>query len=360
MEGKKEKVKSATLCLDTVLPEIQFDPAPYRNKYTNKTTETLTFKRSLHELITWGDNEIFGMADGIKINGKMLASPEIVDWTNKKQKAEVQKTFIQEIELAEDENQIILTAFDQFGQTKDLKLKITRDTVVPEIEFKNFKSGDIIDIDTFNFEIESEPDVQIFLDDNPKVPINSKPVGEKMLYTIEPPLKDGFNRFKVKVADKAGNFAEKEITCHAAKSHSIYVKLNDKQITKDGKNAGSFTIAPTNTSPPLPKNFAGTTYVEGETTAKLLGFAVVFDIRQNMLQITKFLPNREKVEAKFWAGKKSVLVNGKETPMDAGKPLTPILIGGKFMIPVKFLASLVKGKTIFRTEDKRITVTWLE
>lgn len=360
LEGKKEKTKSATLCLDTVLPEIQFDPAPYRNKYINKTTEILTFKRSWHELLTWGDNEKFGMADGIKINVKILANPEIVDWTNKKQKAEVQKTFIQEIGLSEGENQIILTAFDQFGQTKDFKLKITRDTVVPEIEFKDFKNGDIVDIDTFNFEIESEPDVQIFLDDTLVVPVYSKPAGEKTLYTIEPPLKDGFNRFRIKVADKAGNFAEKEITCHAAKSHSIHIKLNEKQTTKDGKNGGSFTVAPTNTSPPLPKNFAGTAYVEGETTAKLLGFAVVFDIRQNMLQITKFLPNRERVEAKMWVGKQKALVNGKEIPMDGNKPLTPLIIGGKFMIPVKFLASLVKGKTIFRTEDKRITIAWLE
>jgi hypothetical protein len=357
---KKEKTKSQVLCLDTVPPNLQFDSTPYKNKFTNKTSETLTFKRSWHELMIWGDNEKYGMADGIKLNGKTLAHPEIIDWTNKKQKQEIWKTLSQDIQLVEGNNCIVLTAFDQFGQTKEFELMITRDTIVPEIKFNNFKDGDIVDIDKFNFEIESEPDAQIFFDDIAMVPIYTKSIGKKTLYALEPTLRYGFNRFNTKVADKAGNFTEKVITCYSAKSHFINIRLNEKQIIKDGKDAGIFTVIPTNASPPLPKNFAGTTYVQAETIAKLLGFSTQYDIRQNMLKIWKFLPNRERIEAMMWSGKKTVKINGKDMPLDGNKPLTPLIIGGKLMIPVKFLASLVKGQTSYRSEDKRISVAWLE
>lgn len=360
MGENKEETKSETLYLDTIPPDMQFDPSPYKNKYTNKIVETLAFRRTWHELLTWGDNEKYSMADGIRVNGKSLCEPEIIFWGDKKQADEVRRLISHNILLAEGENQVTVSAFDQFGQTRDFFLNIIRDTIVPRFTIKNLRNGDFVDVDMFNLEIESEPGIDFYLDNTFISPLSESPSGDKIVYTFEPTIWSGYNSFKVKAVDKAGNFSEQEITFYGGKFHTTELWLGNKKATKDTNEPISFTVAPSSSSPPLPKDFAGTTFVEAVTLARAMGFSTKYDIRQKMLELDKRLPNNEKVNAKLWVGKQRMVINGKEAPIDGNKPLTPVIIGGKFMIPARILATLSKGNIEFRTEDSRIKISWFE
>jgi hypothetical protein len=136
----------------------------------------------------------------------------------------------------------------------------------------------------------------------------------------------------------------------------INLWLNQAKYTIDGKEFKLGT-APTSSAPPLPKEFIGSTFMPIREVAEALGATLAWDAQAKKVTITQVYENKTKV-IELWIGKKTALINGTQMRIDEKNKLYPVIIGGKTLLPLRFVATSLGAKVEYAQAEKKIVLTY--
>jgi len=104
----------------------------------------------------------------------------------------------------------------------------------------------------------------------------------------------------------------------------------------------------------LPIIIEGRTLIPIRWVAEPLGAEVAWDGVERKVTVT--LKNA-KIE--LWIGKNIARVNGVDTPIDPDNPkVVPIIINGRTMLPVRFVAENLGCKVDWDPDTKTVTITY--
>lgn len=180
--------------------------------------------------------------------------------------------------------------------------------------------------------------------------------------TIE--LKTGLNPIKIVARDMAGNETklDKFVKFEAkveVKPIVIELWLGKTTWTINGAEQAPLKAAPVSTSPPLPKDLAGNTYMPITEVAKALNATVEWDGKEKKVTLTQTLPSGVKKVIQVWIGKKTATIDGVETPIDSKGKLYPAIVSGKTMLPLRFAATALGCNVDYHIQEKKITLTFI-
>ncbi|HPV87115.1 MAG TPA: stalk domain-containing protein, partial [Caldisericia bacterium] len=350
----KEEPKPMKLCLDTILPSFSVIQPDMEKTITNKKTYTIKGERQPTEMLTDGDNEKYQVVDGVYINGKQLLSPEIFETANRDS---IKMTFEATVDLKEGENVVEIKGIDQAGNERTIKKIIILDTKAPEIvvvkpDPKELqKPGENIAI-----QVKSETDASVFINGQIAQKIEELPDGKTAIFEAGWDVVKGENKVEITSTDVAGNTATTYLTFKGATVIELWLEKTDFVV--NGENMPSLATAPTIKSPPLPKVFAGTTFMPIADVAKALGVEVKWDQKTKMVTLTQTLENGTKKVIQLWINKKQAKIDGKDVWIDAKKVLYPTILSGKTLLPLRFVGDALGALVEYDTKTKKITLTY--
>jgi len=352
----KEEPKFMHLCLDTVMPRFSIAKPDKQVVIANKRTYVVKGEREPCEMLTDGDAEKYQAVDGIYVNGKELLAPEIFETVSRD---EIKMTFETTIDLKEGSNVVEIRGIDQAGNEKIEKRTIILDTIPPTIEIVRpdpkelQKPGENIAI-----QVKSETDALVFIDGQIAQKIEELPDGKTAIFEGVWDVVEGENKVKIFSTDVAGNTAVAYLTFKGGtKAVTIELWIGKTDFVVNGKKMPNLATAPTASSPPLPKAFAGTTFMPIADVAKALGAEVNWDAKTKMIALTQTLDNGTKKVIQLWIGKKQAKIDGKEVWIDAKKVLYPTIISGKTLLPLRFIAENLNCDVQYDAKTKKITLT---
>jgi len=353
----KEEPKSMRLCLDTVPPSFSVIEPAKETTITNKKTYIVKGDRQPIEMLTDGDNEKYQVIDGIYVNGKQLLAPEIFETANRDS---ITMNFETTVDLKEGENVVEIKGIDQAGNERVVKKIIVLDTKAPEIivdkpDPKELqKPGDNIAI-----QVKSETDASVFIGGQIAQKIEELPDGKTAIFEGNWDVVKGENKVEITSTDVAGNTATTYFTFKGgSKPTVIELWLKKTDFIVNGEKMPNLATAPTTSSPPLPKAFAGTTFMPISDVAKALGVEVGWDGNTKMVTLTQTLDNSTKKVIQLWLNKKQAKIDGKDVWIDAKKILYPIAISGKTMLPLRFVGENLNCDVQYDAKTKKITVVY--
>jgi hypothetical protein len=175
-------------------------------------------------------------------------------------------------------------------------------------------------------------------------------------------LKPGLNSIIIKATDLVGNISKLEGFTKfedATQVQTVVIKLwVDKQdMTINGK-AIKLAVAPTTSSPPLPKQLAGSTYMPIREVAEALFASVGWDAKEQKVTLTQKTPDGKTKIIELWIGKKLAKIDGKEINIDSQGKLYPTIVQGKTMLPLRFVGEALGAKVEWDGKTKMITLTF--
>ncbi|NMD14020.1 MAG: hypothetical protein GYA78_01530, partial [Caldisericales bacterium] len=309
------------------------------------------------EMLTDGDNEKYQVIDGIYVNGKQLLAPEIFETANRDS---ITMNFETTVDLKEGENVVEIKGIDQAGNERVVKKIIVLDTKAPEIivdkpDPKELqKPGDNIAI-----QVKSETDASVFIGGQIAQKIEELPDGKTAIFEGNWDVVKGENKVEITSTDVAGNTATTYFTFKGgSKPTVIELWLKKTDFIVNGEKMPNLATAPTTSSPPLPKAFAGTTFMPISDVAKALGVEVGWDGNTKMVTLTQTLDNSTKKVIQLWLNKKQAKIDGKDVWIDAKKILYPIAISGKTMLPLRFVGENLNCDVQYDAKTKKITVVY--
>ena len=353
----KEEPKPMKLCLDTILPSFSVIQPDMEKTITNKKTYTIKGERQPTEMLTDGDNEKYQVVDGVYINGKQLLSPEIFETANRDS---IKMTFEATVDLKEGENVVEIKGIDQAGNERTIKKIIILDTKAPEIvvvkpDPKELqKPGENIAI-----QVKSETDASVFINGQIAQKIEELSDGKTAIFEAGWDVVKGENKVEITSTDVAGNTATTYLTFKGgSKSTVIELWVGKTDFIVNGEKMPNLATAPTASSPPLPKTFAGTTFMPVADVAKALGVEVTYEGKTKMVTLTQTLDNGTKKVIQLWINKKQAKIDGKDVWIDTKKVLYPTILSGKTMLPLRFVAENLNCDVKYDTKTKKITVTY--
>jgi len=352
----KEEPKSMYLCLDTVLPRFSIIQPNKQVATTNKKNYTVKGERETCEMLTDGDNEKYMAVDGIYVNGKELLTAEIFETVNRD---DIKMTYETTIDLKEGSNVVEIKGIDQAGNVKIEKRTIILDTIPPAIEIVRpdpkelQKPGENIAI-----WVKSETDASVFIDGQIAQKVEELPDEKTAIFEAGWDVVKGENKVKILSTDAAGNTAVAYLTfMGGTKAVTIELWIGKTDFVVNGEKMPNLATAPTASSPPLPKAFAGNTFMPIADIAKALGAEVSWDAKEKMVVLTQTLDNETKKVIQLWIGKKQARINGKDVWIDAKKVLYPTIVSGKTLLPLRFIAENLSCDIVYDAKTKKITLT---
>ena len=167
-------------------------------------------------------------------------------------------------------------------------------------------------------------------------------------------LVPGINKV-VFVAEKDSLKIEKTVTIF--RFVQILLQLDNKSMYV-GDTEQTLASPPTASSPPLPKDIAGSTYMPIRPVAEALFATIAWDGATQKVTITQSTPDGKKKTIELWIGKKIAKINGVEQSLDAQKRLYPANVGGKTMLPLRFTANALGADVSYEAATKRITIKY--
>lgn len=173
-------------------------------------------------------------------------------------------------------------------------------------------------------------------------------------YRITLNLPVGTNKISF-VAEKDGLKTEKIVTIF--RFVQILLQLDNKSMYV-GDTEQTLTSAPTASSPPLPKDIAGSTYMPIRPVAEALFATIAWDGATQKVTITQKSPDGKTKTIELWIGKKVAKINGVDQSLDAQKRLYPANVGGKTMLPLRFTANALGADVSYEAATKRITIKY--
>ncbi|HNW31522.1 MAG TPA: stalk domain-containing protein, partial [Caldisericia bacterium] len=164
----------------------------------------------------------------------------------------------------------------------------------------------------------------------------------------------GLNRFEISATLGSQN---KKITVDLIYAVTIELWLDKTDITINGLKV-TLKTAPTSSSPPLPKELGGSTYMPIREVAEALGAQVGYDGAEKKVTLTQSLWNGKNV-VELWIGKKTAKINGKEVFIDSkAQKLYPTIISAKTMLPLRFVGEALGAGVAWEGATRKITLTY--
>ena len=303
--------------IDDKPPELQIIEPTDNNYYTKE--EKLTILIGVKDNMS-GLNSL--LVNGVKIN-KCGCS-----------------TFTENYTLVEGKNEFLIEAEDYKGNKSSLTLIVFLDKTPPKLNAnlpinsydESLKvKGKIID-EGIGLKTGYLNNIELMVDKN----------GNFETYLL---LKEGENELKFRLIDKLDN--EKEETYKVNYIKRTVLKL---QI---GKKTMYINDSPKEIDV-LPIIIEGRTLIPIRWVAEPLGAEVVWDGVERKVTVT--LKNA-KIE--LWIGKNIARVNGVDTPIDPDNPkVVPMIISGRTMLPVRFVAENLGCKVDWDQDTKTVTITY--
>lgn len=164
----------------------------------------------------------------------------------------------------------------------------------------------------------------------------------------------GLNRFEISATLGSQN---KKITVDVIYAVTIELWLDKTDITINGLKV-TLKTAPTSSSPPLPKELGGSTYMPIREVAEALGAQVGYDGAEKKVTLTQSLWNGKNI-VELWIGKKTAKINGKEIFIDSKtQKLYPTIISAKTMLPLRFVGEALGAGVAWEGATRKITLIY--
>lgn len=184
--------------------------------------------------------------------------------------------------------------------------------------------------------------------------VDSKPatVEGNGKFTAIAKLQVGANTLKV-VAQKDGLKTEKTISVF--RFIQIDLQLDNKTMSVNGLQQ-QLSSPPTSSSPPLPKDLSGSTYMPIRPVAEALFATIAWDGATQKVTINQKTPDGKNKAIELWIGKKQAKINGADQWIDSKQKLYPANVGGKTMLPLRFTANALGADVAYESATKKITI----
>lgn len=303
--------------IDDKAPELRILEPTENNYYTNE--------ESLYLLIGVRDN-MSGLktllVNGVKINQCGCS------------------TFDAKYTLNEGKNEFLIVAEDYKGNKSSLTLTVFFDKTPPEVNVnipvktndENLRvTGKILD-KGIGLKVAYLNNIELMIDKE----------GNFETYLL---LKEGENELKFKLIDKLDNTKEEIYKINYVKKIVLKLQIGNKVMLVNDKPQ-EIDISPT--------------IVEGRTllpirwVSETLGATVGWDGKERKVTVSL---NYTTIE--LWIGKNIAKVNGVNTPIDPNNPkVVPIIIQGRTMLPVRFVAENLGCKVEWDGVTRTVTIIY--
>lgn len=352
----KEEPKSVTICLDTIPPIFEVTEPAKDILVTNKPTYIIKGERQPTEMLTWGDNEKYQVVDGLFIDGTQIFSPEIFETLSRDA---IKMKFEHKIDLTPGQNIVEIKGIDQAGNIRTVTKTIIYDNKKPDVEFVSPTPGAYLTAgDLIGVQIVTEDDAAVFIDSRIANFVEKKAPG-KAIFEGDWEVVEGENAVPIEVTDSAGNITTTTLRFFGKKKQTVISLWLDKTTwTVNGVTQTPLKTAPTSSSPPLPKEFVGNTFMPISEVAKALGANILWDSKSKMVTLTQTLSNNKQNIVQLWIGNKTAKINGIATPIDPKGKLYPTLVNGKTVLPLRFVANSLHCSVVWEPKEKRIVLTY--
>ncbi len=355
---EKEQPKSLRLCLDTVAPAIEIIEPSKDVSITNKKTFVVKGSRTPQEMLTDGDNVKYQVADGVKVNGESVLEPVIFETLKRD---EIQLDWAYTVNLNEGENKIEILGFDEAGNLLPRTKTIILDTKPPVIEYETPKPGEtVVAGERISIKVMTESTATVSINGSIADKADEYPDGKASFELIDYIVKEGENTIEISATDVIGNSSPIMKLKFIGKKKQTIIELwiGKKEYTVNGEKK-TMISPPVTSSPPLPKNFAGNTYMPIRPVAEALNAEPTYDPKTKMVTITQKLDGEKTRIIKLWVNKKTANIDGKDVPIDKGGKLYPVNIGGSVLLPLRFVAEALGTQTPgWVAKEKKITLVY--
>ena len=334
-------------------------------------------RRRLEEhLINYFDRKV--TEPNITVAGK-IASTEGIDQvtmfaSGKNIKLGADGSFEFTITLKEGYNNIVLIAQNFTGESEGIKVIVVLDTTPPDLALDK---PDIFDIkEQLDYRLtvyEQMIEIHGYTEEGATVTISGNKIDiKKDLLNIDPSktwffstrltLIKGENNIDVKACDDMGNCRVFNYFITYEPQATITKKLIELWLEKTSMmvNGSKFVLktAPTSSSPPLPKELKSNTYMPLAEVAKELYSTVTWDANERKVTIIQRIPTRTSRTIELWLLKNRAKVDGNEVYIDKSKRLYPVSIGGKTMLPLRFVAENLGCDIVYEAKERKITLNF--
>lgn len=247
-------------------------------------------------------------------------------------------------------NNIELVATDQAGNKVSKNLKVQFDYEEINFSFDTKQETTLAQgLQTVKFVANPESIVAI---GDKKNQANSKGEVSFMLN-----INAGFNYYDATITTKKG--AQQTYTIILNGKRIIKMKIGVAQFDIDGKTQ-ALKVAPMNnfkSEPKIPNYYNGITFVPLKDLATALFCTVTYDEKTKMVSIVQKRPQGERI-IKVKLGYPNAFIDGKEIPLQPGKLVSPVVIKGTSMVPLRFIAENLGSVVGFDKASNSITVSW--
>jgi len=251
--------------------------------------------------------------------------------------------FEKEIALDEGINNIILEAIDNNENKTQVNLKIILDTKPPNISLSIPE-----EIYTNTLLISgSVKDEEYSGIKNNSIIINGNLVNltNENTFTYQLNLLEGENNIKIEIEDNAGNKTIKVYKINYVKKITLMLQIGNKIMYVND--------SPQEIDVP-PQIVEGRTYLPIKYIVEPLGGEISWDGTEKKVTITL-----KDITIELWIGKNIARVNGVDTPIDSNNPkVVPMIIQGRTMLPVRFVAENLGCDVQWDSTTKTITIIY--
>ncbi len=279
----------------------------------------------------------------IGVMGGEGAEPIIADENGK---------FTTKVKLNEGQNRVIIQAADDIGREAVVMLLVILDTTPPQI---NCEVPQLVSEASLTLKGTTEKEAKVVVNGT------EAQVDDKGNFQATLTLKPGLNPVKIVATDMAGNV--KEISGFVKfeepkKIQTIVIKLwiGKVEMTVNSEKK-TLPSAPVTSSPPLPKELAGNTYMPIRPVAEALGAKLDYNATEKKVTITQTVGSKTKI-IELWISKNMAKIDGVEMPIHSSGKLYPVIVGGSTLLPLRFVGEALGADVAYEAASKMITLTY--
>lgn len=179
-------------------------------------------------------------------------------------------------------------------------------------------------------------------------------------------------KLEVRFPDKAGKYiinitAKREgktttkqavinYTPTGKKYRKVVMKVDSFEMIVNGEVV-KLGNPPVKSSPPLPADLNGNTFVQCQSLVNAVNASVSWDQNERKIVITRRLRNDVSVQIKLSPGSKLASRNGISENFDEAKKLYPVIISGKSYCPLRYIIEALFGKLTYDSKTGNINIT---
>ena len=254
------------------------------------------------------------------------------------------------VRLREGPNIFVIISRDDAGTSTAKKISINRDSTPASVGVSNFRNG----------QITSETSVELvcWVDEYAEVTVNGNPVELSVFneFTVSKTLQEGKNTFTIKAIDRMDRETIYEFELFLVRSVKIELWIDRNSMIVNGVTK-TLPQAPILTSPPLPPELAGNTYMPIREVAESLYAKVGWDGNERKVTLSQNINGKIR-NIELWIGKQKARVNGKEVWIDDSHKLYPTIVSNKTMLPLRFVSENLGADVEWIGQEKKIILKY--